>query len=792
MGSADDRGALMLEHIMTTPLDVEPLKQSGVSANGIDFIKKMLVLEPEMRSTEAQCLKDPWLATSAVVDDAAMEIDDQPVGLDVIREENEGEELDASQLSLADDHAKAGAHNGEESDNLEEDKIDDARRSKRMKVETGYVSRGMTETSSSGEVAYPTLPLMRSIESDALHTHNTTKARPANRLFGEIGSSALRSSGVLGHDAHMALQVQMHAQGSRGDTASLSRSGPNVKTDVNTNVNVNDEVRATDDGLTQHKLRQRQSLSTGPTDFVQGTSASSLMGAEELVGQLNMASPEAGASAKSAPNTAPATPGTPGTPSSRYQSPSSTAALAGSKLSSTERQESSTGNASKRSKLDPGFELDRHPALYYDLQDPSTWNYAYASKVSGRDYVGENAARCQAELAASRAKSISEAKTFGESDEQAIRDKYKENATLSIVALHEPDPEKRKKLELNRHLWEAQRKEDDAYQRKRYGIGDPTPTSKSTTGNKDDKFVKPPARLGKLTTVPDSIVESSIKLTERITSWGRDPESTIQYKDTKDIRVPKNAFDILFWRPGIEKAMKKGEDWTTMPNVFAIIITRATHFILVNGIKLTRFADEGDGWLYGRLFTGDIITVYEYHGEFLKFKCEFFWGASKEPRPSGQLFTVEKQTDKFQELGLEILRKSREKTRSREASEVGDEGAEAKTAVGTEIAKEKGGEEAAGGGGAPQLWGGAPPAGGGKTCFQTLRGGRRRRVRLQPPFEWLQTHSRLEKSVFVLFSGVVGTGLREEGSPVPSALRNSINYSRPHRGIYSCIVNQLL
>lgn len=685
MGSADDKGALMLEHIMTTPLDIEPLKQSGVSANGIDFIKRMLVLEPDLRSTERQCLKHLWLATTAIVNEEAMELDDRPVGLNAIHEENEGEDLDASQLSLADRNLGGGAHDGEDSDYLEVDEIDHARRSKRMRSETGYVSRGRPETSFSGEVPYPALPLMRSIESDGLKMNNNPPA--SNRLFGEIGASALRSSGVLGHDAHMALQVQMQSQGSRGDTASLSRSSPIVNADVN-----NEQVRVTDKEFSPHKPWHPQSLNTRPGNSVQNTSASSLFGAAELVGQLNMASPEPGASAVAAPNTAPALSGSPG---SKDQSASSSPALAGSKRSSMECQENSIVNTSKRAKLDHRIKFDPHPAAYYDTRDPSTWNYAYASKVSGRDYVGEYAARCQAELAESRAKSMSEDKTFDESAEQAIRDKYKENATISIVALNEPDPEKRKKLEINRHLWEEDRKEVEAYRRKLYAPREPSLTSKSLAENKDDKFVKPPPRLGKLTTVPGSIFETSIKFTERVTTWGRDPESTVQYKNTKDTRVPKNAFDIIFWRSGIEKAIKKGEDWTKMPNVFAIITTRANRYIKINGVRLTRFADEGDGWLYGRLFTGDIVTVYDYNAEFLKFRCEFFWGASKDPRPAGQLFVVEKQTDKFQEFGLEALKRSRERsmTRSREASLVGEGSAEAKTVVGAGVDKEKGKEK---------------------------------------------------------------------------------------------------
>lgn len=683
----------MLEHIMTIPLDIEPLKQSGVSANGIDFIKRMLVLEPDLRSTERQCLKHLWLATTAVVNEEAMELDDRPVGLNAIHEENEGEDLDASQLSLADRNVGGGAHDSEDSDYLEVDEIDQARKSKRMRSETGYVSRGRPETSFSGEVPYPALPLMRSIESDGLKmklNNNNNNAPASNRLFGEIGASALRSSGVLGHDAHMALQVQMQmqSQGSRGDTASLSRSSPNVN--VNADVN-NEQVRVTgkEPEVSPHKPWHPQTINTRPGASIQNTSASSLSGAAELVGQLNMASPEPGASAVAAPNTAPASSAS---PRSKDQSSSSSPALAGSRRSSMECQENSIVNTSKRAKFDHRIKLDRHPGYYYDPRDPSTWNYAYASKVSGRDYVGEYAARCQAELAESRAKSMSEDKTFDESAEQAIRDKYKENATISIVALNEPDPEKRKKLEINRHLWEEGRKEVEAFQRELYGPREPSLTSKSLAENNDDKFVKPPPRLGKLTTVPGSIFETSIKLTERITTWGRDPESTVQYKNTKDIRVPKNAFDIIFWRSGIEKAVKKGEDWTKMPNVFAIITTRANRYIKINGVRLTRFADEGDGWLYGRIFTGDIVTVHDNNAEFLKFRCEFFWGASKDPRPAGQLFVVEKQTDRFQEVGLEELKRSRERS-SREASLVGEGSAEAKTVVGAEVDKEKGKEK---------------------------------------------------------------------------------------------------
>lgn len=79
---------------------------------------------------------------------------------------------------------------------------------------------------------------------------------------------------------------------------------------------------------------------------------------------------------------------------------------------------------------------------------------------------------------------------------------------------------------------------------------------------------------------------------------------------------------------------------------------------------------KGEGcWLYGKLKTGDVISVFELpegqiakkskDKEFLKFRCEFFVGASKEVRKEGENFKVQTELEKFNRY-RDVSSKSRE------------------------------------------------------------------------------------------------------------------------------------
>ena len=114
-------------------------------------------------------------------------------------------------------------------------------------------------------------------------------------------------------------------------------------------------------------------------------------------------------------------------------------------------------------------------------------------------------------------------------------------------------------------------------------------------------------------------------------------------------RIPKNAIDLQMWYPGIEKDIKAGKtDIESHKELVAVISTRASRYIKVNGVRLIMGKDRK---YFGRLRTGDIITIFEFaegqtprndkDKEFLRFRAEFFVGLSKEVRKPGEPFVVE-------------------------------------------------------------------------------------------------------------------------------------------------------
>jgi hypothetical protein len=167
-------------------------------------------------------------------------------------------------------------------------------------------------------------------------------------------------------------------------------------------------------------------------------------------------------------------------------------------------------------------------------------------------------------------------------------------------------------------------------------------TSKASSvvqASSKDNFVKPLRRAGKLVPVDGSVACATVNLDQRITYWGRDPNGTCVYPQRHDTRVPKAAIDLVFWRADIEKDIRQGMDWTKMPDVVALIHTRASKCIKINGVELKMH--RAGGWTFGRLRHGDIITVFEGANGCLKFRCEFYLGLSKMPRSPGEPFVVE-------------------------------------------------------------------------------------------------------------------------------------------------------
>lgn len=142
-------------------------------------------------------------------------------------------------------------------------------------------------------------------------------------------------------------------------------------------------------------------------------------------------------------------------------------------------------------------------------------------------------------------------------------------------------------------------------------------------------FIKPAPLLGRLTTTPNSFKSLTLPLSKRVTTWGRHPENTIVYADSNDTRIPQIGLEIWFHARGIDALERDGPDWTKTEDLEVIVRTRSRNGIRVNGIHLTE-KDSAGTLLYGKLFTGDQITIMgaKEGTEELKFVCEFNAGQS--------------------------------------------------------------------------------------------------------------------------------------------------------------------
>ncbi|KAL5372642.1 hypothetical protein DPSP01_013350 [Paraphaeosphaeria sporulosa] len=335
-GKQDSTGRAMFDHIMDSVLDIGPLQARNVSAACIDLLTQMLRRDPSQRPSEIQCLQHPWLREGAnIPEDPALES---------IVEEDEGEDEAEHQLSQLSINEKV--HESDEADEAdvlsdeEFEQLIDARQSKRIRHDPLFPRYQLRDHDDESSAA----PSFQSDMEGVLEDESfqpMPKAPNTHRLFGEIGQSALESSGVL----------HVHAKQALSDAGSA------------------------ESGVQYRENGRRRKASTGNTPTLdRDISSSSLFGAESGVRELNMASPQSFGSGRETPNE-PATPKTPEVP--QHNS-----------LGYSQKNPSQSSEPTPRARPPPSrmISLPKTPSFFYDPADPSTHNVEYAQKVSGFDF----------------------------------------------------------------------------------------------------------------------------------------------------------------------------------------------------------------------------------------------------------------------------------------------------------------------------------------------------------------------------------------------------------------------
>jgi serine/threonine protein kinase len=293
-GRGDDRGAQMLSNIMTKEVDFTPLKHHGVSKEGIDFIASLLNRDPSARPREPECLRHPWLRD--VPDLVEYESGDN--GADLFRRALESVE-EAPEHELDDEMLQQLSQQHQSSSSPQ-------RARKRVKADNGPAP---------SEVKYPSLPTP--VGSSSMEE---APPLPKARLFGEISESVRKSSGLFGMDG-------LGGPFSIGPAEEFaSEAGANPSRMSNTreiqygleNISVNDFMSRD----SEMSLFHDQS-GVAATRRLAGAS-SSLLGAEQQIGNLNVTSPAADVSEVETPERT-----NPTTPHRRELSPSRKAAVQG-------------------------------------------------------------------------------------------------------------------------------------------------------------------------------------------------------------------------------------------------------------------------------------------------------------------------------------------------------------------------------------------------------------------------------------------------------------------------------
>ncbi|GAB7364498.1 hypothetical protein MBLNU230_g5308t1 [Neophaeotheca triangularis] len=337
----------------------------------------------------------------------------------------------------------------------------------------------------------------------------------------------------------------------------------------------------------------------------------SLLGAESLVRDLNMDSPHSGNSQELGSDGA-AEPKTPNVSLNRSVGSSN----------GHPAHLDITPKAAQQTKFSRRIEIPITESFFYDANDPSTHNSEYASHISGYDFRENPSFFMNGSQLPSTAGS-SAAVDHGDTD-------------------HDDDLN-----DETRQLQQHQPQHSQSQLQRAPALQPPPPD-----------FLKPPPRLGRLSSTPDSFTQTTLNLTNRLSSWGRQPNNTHIFPDPAETRVPKRGLILVFETPGlpsIPKTPTADTEWYQHPSLQCLLTTESRLGVYVNGVHLPPTDKSGTKRAYGKLFSGDVITVFKPgntsttagsgtkggKGRDLEFVCEFFHGVAKGVRPQGEEFVVQ-------------------------------------------------------------------------------------------------------------------------------------------------------
>ncbi|OBS26494.1 hypothetical protein FPOA_00437 [Fusarium poae] len=565
----------LLHKIMTTRLDISPLQDNAVSQLAIEFLCRMLEKRPEYRATVTELENHSWSTGESSVISASQSFDE-----------------------ISDD-----------------DMYDNFSQLQPRHYEEDRVSDSMGEES---------------------EKETTTGLPEANkpRLFGEVGVSAIGSSGVI-PDEYLNLEA---SNASTGETEILGQD--------------EDEAYQSDEDATPRDRNRRAYRQTTASmvqkqsedqlqSLVENVASQSLGGDEpsmQLLGasQLSLQSSDFNTSKRKPPSQ---------DTSDEFEESTPRGKPTMKRLKSEGNLEDMTKEAIEEYQLliqvpvagkpSSGRQIDQpfNKTCFWE-QDKKTWHFNYPELTHLQHKAFEQAAKTRGETF-----------TPGKTPLWDLAMKYFSPVSKAGTQISETRRSSRTPQGMTDDAMEfpptAVASEDSQ-------IPDTLPTTHTQIIVPVQKPEPNKQLVGVIESHPESCIPGiTIPISDTLVSFGRGPSNTEPFSDVYESRVPKYAFKILLWKdddtfdPSKDPSkmplpwLRDGED----PNAYSFYIsTKASVGININGYQLAS-ADAknhgGPSYHWTRLYNGDILTIWgsgDRNSKQTKLNFQCLWGASTQER----------------------------------------------------------------------------------------------------------------------------------------------------------------
>lgn len=613
----------LLHKIMTKPLDITPLKRMTVSADGIDFLQKMLERRPEQRASIEDLRDHPWMKGMSFSQEgqAHSSQEDEEID-DVLGKKASQLSLDNTTWARSEVVAVDNEVDMEKEGNTEQCDEDG---------DTDHCDEDVDATRTDFD---------RCDSQKENYTFGQLASQP-RRLYGEVSTGNLEA--ITSTRLNLPVPARNPQETQIFDPMAKDSLGSEDSTPRQDLRSQPTPRAAAPPALTQNQRSASNSVvELANTTF--HTASQDLEGAESQLENLNMKSRAPSRGSTDSFNTSKRKTGLDSSdefdtasrmrpPVKRLRSENIFDAMTGDK----EAEQSLYAQVPPLARINSSRQIDKavHKSAYWNAHDKASWHLRYPEMTQLQHDAFVSAARARDETFAPGQTPLWDLamKHFpprGSSSKSGTT-QSSENSSASDL---------------------SSKASNRRYSRPRGGSTTPGDEEMPDTLPPDYSTLmpvhgEPPLNriVASLDSTPGSVVSGiSIPINASMISWGRAMDNTHVHTPKTESKVPKYALKMVLWKEGYEPA-KNFRPWN-MPSdgFFFYISTKANYGIQVNwtilsSVEPKNFHSPSKNWI--RLHDGDQVVFWkagDSEGHLkakLTFRCD--WGGSSRPRDHGQV-----------------------------------------------------------------------------------------------------------------------------------------------------------